>query len=314
MMVLILPVNLYIARSFQAAQKRIMKATDGRIHETNEVLQNIRIIKYFAWEQRFQNNVNEKRQVELNALWRKYILWSGAATIWSGVPILITFGSFLMYTQVEKRPLVPSVAFPALSMFSLLRIPLDQLADMVAHVQESKVSVDRVDKFLEEEETEKYVQMRQSRRRSISQTRIALENATLTWGTTSKDMTEAFRLINVNVEFEIGQLNVIAGPTGSGKTSLLMALLGEMQLLTGHVHIPGGSVRQDLRPDPVTGLTESVAYCAQQAWLVNATIKENILFASAYNQDRYLEVIEICALQRDLEILDAGDQTLVGEK
>ena len=314
MMVLLLPLNLWIAHSFQAAQKRIMTATDGRIHVTNEVLQNIRIIKYFAWEQRFQNNVNEKRQTELNALWRKYVLWASAATIWSAVPILITLISFLMYTQVEKRPLLPSIAFPALSMFSLLRIPLDQLADMVAHVQESKVSVDRVEKFLEEEETEKYVQMRQSRRRSLPQTRIALENATLTWGTTTADATDAFRLINVSVDFVLGQLNVIAGPTGSGKTSLLMALLGEMQLLDGRVYIPGGSIRQDLRPDPVTGLTESVAYCAQQAWLVNATIKENILFASPYDEDRYHEVIEICALERDLEILDAGDQTLVGEK
>ncbi|OAG44265.1 hypothetical protein AYO21_01261 [Fonsecaea monophora] len=313
-MILILPLNLYIAHSFQAAQKRIMTATDGRIHVTNEVLQNIRIIKYFAWEQRFQNNVNEKRHVELSALWRKYVLWASAATIWSGVPILITFVSFLMYTRVEKRPLVPSVAFPALSMFSLLRIPLDQLADMVAHVQESKVSVDRVEQFLEEAETEKYVQLRQSRRRSLPVTRIALENATLTWGTTNEDASEAFRLIDMDVEFSIGQLNVIAGPTGAGKTSLLMALLGEMQLLSGAVHIPGGSVRQDLRPDPVTGLTESVAYCAQQAWLVNATIKENILFASPYDEDRYNEVISICALERDLEILDAGDQTLVGEK
>ena len=313
-MVLVLPLNIYIAHSFSAAQKRIMSATDGRIHVTNEVLQNIRIIKYFAWEQRFQNNVNEKRHIELNALWRKYILWASAATIWSGVPILITFVSFLMYTQVEKRPLVPSIAFPALSMFSLLRIPLDQLADMVARVQESKVSVDRVEKFLEEEETDKYIQLRHSRRRSLPQTRIALENATLTWGPTTADATDAFRLINVSVEFELGKLNVIAGATGSGKTSLLMALLGEMQLLKGRVYIPGGSIRQDLRPDPVTGLTESVAYCAQQAWLVNATIKENILFASAYDKDRYHEVIAICALERDLGILDAGDQTLVGEK
>ncbi|RVX71396.1 hypothetical protein B0A52_04968 [Exophiala mesophila] len=314
LMVLILPLNLYIAKSFQAAQKKIMLATDGRIHVTNEVLQNIRIIKYFAWEQRFASNVNEKRSAELSALWGKYIVWSIAATIWSGVPILITFTSFFLYTMVEKRPLVPSVAFPALSMFSLLRVPLDQLADMVAHVQESKVSVDRVEDFLNEEETEKYVQLRQSRRASRPVTRIALDNATLSWGISNKDAVEAFRLININVEFVIGQLNIIAGPTGSGKTSLLMALLGEMQLMNGSVFIPGGYSRQDLRPDPVTGLIEAVAYCAQQPWLVNATIKENILFASPYDEDRYQEVLAVCALERDLEILDAGDQTLVGEK
>lgn len=318
LMLLILPLNFLLAKSFQAAQKRIMAATDVRIHATNEVLQNVRIIKYFAWEERFYNNVNEKRRIELRALRMKYILWSAAATIWSGVPILITFASFLIYTLVEKKPLVPSIAFPALSMFSLLRIPLDQLADMVAHIQESKVSVDRVEDFMNEEETDKYIQLRDSRM-DEAEPRIAILEATLTWGAKptldKRDTTaESFRLININVEFAVGALNIIAGPTGSGKTSLLMALLGEMKLMDGHVFLPGGSVRQDLRPDPETGLTESVAYCAQQPWLVNDTIKENIIFASSFDKDRYNAVLAACALERDLQILDAGDQTLVGEK
>ena len=317
LMVLVLPWNMWIAKSFTKAQKAILAATDGRIHATNEVLQNIRIIKYFAWEQRFQDTVNDKRKTELTAIWRKYILWAAAYTMWGGVPIVITFASFLIYTKVERRPLIPSIAFPALSMFSLLRIPLDQLADMVAHVQESKVSVDRVEEFLREDETEKYLQLKQSKQASPHETRIALEHATLTWGSTSdtpKVSSNSFRLIDMDINFAIGKLNVIVGPTGCGKSSLLMALLGEMQLLDGVVHIPGGYSRQQLKPDPETGLTESVAYCAQQAWLVNATIKENILFASSFDANRYRAVIAACALQRDLEILDAGDQTLVGEK
>jgi ABC-type multidrug transport system fused ATPase/permease subunit len=318
MMVLLLPLNLYIAKSFQRAQKTIMAATDARIHSTNEVLQNIRIIKYFAWERRFADNVNEKRRVELKALRKRYILWSLAATIWSAVPIVITFVSFFIYTVIEHKPLLPSVAFTAMSTFALLRIPLDQLADMVAHVQDSKVSVDRVDQFLNEEDTEKYLQLQKSKKLGNGETKIALEDATLTWGSkkdpSDLDSLDSFRLINITADFHIGQLNIIAGPTGSGKTSLLMALLGEMKLLKGNVRIPGGSIRQELRPDPVTGLTESVAYCAQQAWLVNDTIKENILFASPFVQQRYQAVITACALERDLEILDAGDKTLVGEK
>jgi ABC-type multidrug transport system fused ATPase/permease subunit len=318
LMVFILPLNLFIANSFQATQKKIMAATDKRIHSTNEVLENIRIIKYFAWEQRFSTEVSDKRRTELKALRLKYILWSCAFTVWSGIPLLITFVSFFIYTVVQKKPLVPSIAFPALSMFSLLRIPLDQLADMIAHIQEAKVSVDRVEEFLEEEETEKYLQLRQSKLNCIDEPRIALRSATLTWGIQSPrsttDNSVAFRLINIDVEFIPGQLNIIAGATGSGKTSLLMALLGEMKLLEGCLQLPGGFVRQKLRPDPQTGLTESIAYCAQQAWLVNDTIKENILFASPYDEERYKAVLSACALERDLAILVAGDQTLVGEK
>ncbi|KAJ5176909.1 ABC transporter 7 [Penicillium canariense] len=323
LMVLMLPVNLFIARQFNKVQNAILKGTDARIHATNEVLQNIRIIKYFAWEQRFQDIVNEKRKAELKSLRRRYVLWSFAATVWYGTPILITFLSFFLYTVVEKKQLTPSIAFPALSMFSLLRVPLDQLADMVAHVQESKVSLDRVDMYLNEEETGKYDQLRDS---SISDrpSTIGLEKATLTWGTTSprpqaasssESGADAFRLINIDVNFPIGRLSIIAGPTGSGKTSLLMALLGEMRLVEGRVNLPGGMTsRADLPVDPETGLIDSVAYCAQEAWLVNDTVKENIIFASPYNDKRYRAVLKACALERDIEILDAGDQTLVGEK
>ncbi|OAX78566.1 hypothetical protein ACJ72_07125 [Emergomyces africanus] len=326
-MVLMVPLNLHIASRFTVLQDQILTQTDSRIHSTNEVLQNIRIIKYFAWEQRFEDIVNEKRKAELKILRQRYILWACAATVWYGTPILIALVSFFLYTVVEGKKLVPSVAFPALSTFSLLRIPLDQMADMIAHVQESKASIARVEQFLNEEETEKYSQLRVvNEERSDAPSRIALENATLSWGSTlanpktgspsqGDDSGESFRLINMDVSFRIGELNVIAGPTGSGKTSMLMALLGEMTLLEGSVYLPGGtSDRADLRVDPATGLTDSVAYCAQEAWLVNATIKDNILFASPFDQDRYEAVIKACGLGRDLEILDAGDQTLVGEK
>ncbi|KAL9621567.1 MAG: hypothetical protein Q9160_003959 [Pyrenula sp. 1 TL-2023] len=318
LMVLVIPLNLWIAKGFQRAQQQIMAATDTRIHATNEVLENIRIIKYFAWEQRFENHINEKRTVELKALRKRFILWAIAATIWSGVPIIITLISFFIYTVIEGKLLVPSIAFPALSMFSLLRVPLDQLADMIAHIQESKVSVDRIEDFLNEGETDKYIQHRESLRQNPGPPKIALHDATLTWsskpGSAKEEGSSAFRLINMNVEFKIGALNIIAGPTGSGKSSLLYALLGEMKLLSGNIFMVGGRSRDEISPNPETGLADCVAYCAQQAWLVNDTIKGNILFASPFDEHRYKTVIDACALQRDLEILDAGDQTLVGEK
>ncbi|KAF2868418.1 ABC transporter type 1, transmembrane domain-containing protein [Massariosphaeria phaeospora] len=317
MMLILLPINLYVAKQFASIQKLISAATDARIHTTNEVLSNIRIIKYFAWEQRFIGLVNDKRYSELKYLRRRYILWAVAATIWSGSPILITFLSFFVYTQVEKKDLIPSVAFTALSLFQILRIPLDQLADMIAHVQESKVSVDRIEEYLAEPETDKYTQLKTREKDENGQPVIGFEEGTFSWGGTDmkdKASADAFKLMDLDFKFKVGDLNVIVGPTGSGKTSLLMALLGEMTKLKGTVYLPGGCSRELLKPDSETGFTESVAYCAQQAWLVNGTVKDNIVFASPWDATRYKDVIAACSLQRDIEILDAGDQTIVGEK
>ena len=314
MMILLLPVNMYIAKQFSKIQKQILAATDARIHTTNEVLSNIRIIKFFAWEQRFMALVDEKRASELLYLRKRYVVWAFAATVWSGSPVLITFLSFLFYTQIEQKALIPSIAFTALSLFQILRIPLDQLADMVAHVQESKVSVDRIEEFLNEPETEKYKQLRKIETDEDGEPTVGFDTATFSWGTTGDSENEAFRLMDMDVKFKLDQLNIVSGPTGSGKTSMLMALLGEMTLVHGQVHLPGGRSREDLKLNSETGLIESVAYCAQQAWLANATIKENILFASPFDAKRYKDVIVACSLQRDLEILDNGDQTLVGEK
>jgi ABC-type multidrug transport system fused ATPase/permease subunit len=226
---------------------------------------------------------------------------------------LITFGSFYVYTRVEKKDLLPSVAFTSLSLFMILRVPLDQISDMLASIMASKASVDRVEEYLKEPETEKYNQLN-LKFTDDGEPVIGFEKATFSWGLKGDAETDSFRLIDLSVDFQPGRFNLIVGPTGAGKTSMLMALLGEMSLLEGNVYLPGSKSREDLKPNPRTGLIESTAYCAQQAWLVNASIKENILFASEFNEKRYNDVLEACALQRDLEIFDGKDETLVGEK
>lgn len=317
-MVLLLPINYLISSRFSKIQEAIMTTTDKRIHTTNEVLQNIRIIKYFAWEERFCQVVDESRTAELKNLRKRYILWAIAATSWYGSPIFITFLSFFCYTVIEGKDLNAPIAFTSLSLFNVLRVPLDQLADMITNVLQTKVSVDRVEEFLSEEETEKYLQLKPVGDQDPDAPLIGFTDGAFTWGSKklikNKGMGSAFQLQDLNIRFEPEALNIIAGPTGSGKTSLLMALLGEMTHLKGSVHLPGAHSREELIPDSETGLTESVAYCAQQAWLVNDTVKNNILFAAPYDEERYHSVLIACSLERDLQILDNGDETEVGEK
>src|SRR5271169_3684860 len=155
------------------------------------------------------------------------------------------------------------------------------------------VSIKRINDFLNKEE-----ELDEPRRiPPLTSTNDALyfRNATFSW---TNDI-NAFLLQNLDVTFSKGELNLIVGPIGSGKSSLLLALLGEMRLRNGQFYLPRH---------------EGVAYVSQTAWLQNATIRDNILFGNEFDEERYWKVVEACALKLDLDMFEAGDRTEVGEK
>lgn len=306
--IILLPINYSLAQWMGRLQKKMLLITDKRIQKLNETFQSIRIVKFFAWEDKFYESAMGIRKEELYYLKKRCAVWCVAAFMWFITPTLITLVSFYCYTIVEGKTLTAPVAFTSLALFTLLRAPLDQLADMTSFVIQSKVSLDRVADFLNEAETSKYDQLAQEK--DENSPLIGFQDATLSWNSLSK---ADFKLRDVNIEFKPGKLNVIIGPTGAGKTSLLLGLLGEMDLISGKVFLPGIIPRDDLIPDD-SGLTESVAYCSQSAWLLNDTIRGNIIFGAPFNQERYDKVVEACGLSRDLQILSAGDQTEIGEK
>ncbi|KAH3670504.1 hypothetical protein OGAPHI_001019, partial [Ogataea philodendri] len=305
----LMPLTYRITTTLAGYQKKMLEVTDKRIQKINETFQNIRVIKYFGWEEKFADTIIGIRNEELRFLLLRCYAWTCSAFLWCVAPSIVSLVTFYFFTVWQGESLTTPIAFTSLSLFNLLRTPLDQLAEMMSFVIQSKVSLDRIEQFLDEPETEKYDQLTYPR--GPDSPLVGFENATFYWSKNSKN---EFALRDLNIDFKVGKLNVIVGPTGSGKTSLLLALLGEMDLDKGHVFLPGASAREELIPNPVTGLVESVAYCAQTAWLLNATIKENILFASPFNQERYDAVIYACGLARDLEILEAGDETEIGEK
>lgn len=309
--ILLLPVNYHLSMRLGRYQSEMLKVTDARIQKLNETFQSIRIIKFFSWERKFEHDILGIRERELACLRSRCIAWVLASFVWMVTPTAVCLVAFYCYTVVLGRPLTTPVAFTALSLFNLLRAPLDQFADMLSNVVQSKVSLDRIEAFLNEPECSKYAQLSPHVASGPDSPVIGFRNATFSWSSHSKN---TFLLRDLCIDFRLGQLNVVIGPTGSGKSSLLLALLGEMDLVRGRVFLPGSTPRDELCPNPVTGLTESVAYCSQTPWLLNGTVRDNILFAARYDAARYRAVVRACGLHRDLAILPAGDLTEVGEK
>lgn len=303
LIICMLPLNFKLASLIGKLQKDTLAVTDRRIQKLNETFQAIRIIKFFSWEENFENNLLKIREEELRILLQRSVIWALTSFVWFIIPSIVTSISFAVYIYVQGSVLTTPVAFTASSLFILLRNPLDQLSDMLSFVVQSKVSLERIQEFLDEEETKKYEQL------TVNHSRIGFENATICWDKINGD----FKLKNLNIDFKLGKLNVIIGPTGSGKTSLLMGLLGEMELSTGKIYVPCLSPKEDLVIES-DGMTNSIAYCSQASWLLNDTIKNNILFNAPFNEIRYSAVVSACGLKRDFQILKAGDQTEIGEK
>ena len=227
----------------------------------------------------------------------------------------MTASAFAVHTLVLHQPLTADRAFSSLILFNMLRDPLALFQDTLTRLLQAYTSLRRVQAFLEEPDTPKY---RQVSRPGPTDPQIGFRGALVgycTAGELKEADFEPFRLGELNLTFPLGALSLIIGPVGCGKSTMILSLLGETTLLQGSIFMPDDQANRDVCPvDPATGLSDTIAYCAQTAWLVSASIRDNIVFGGHRDKARYDAVIEACALWRDFEIFELGDETAVGEK
>ncbi|KAI0031196.1 hypothetical protein K488DRAFT_79193 [Vararia minispora EC-137] len=313
-MLLCIPLPVLIVRIMQGLQWKLMKKTDARVQTVTEMMGVLRMIKMFGWEHKISNRVAERRDEELKFFQSRELVSLLHQVLNYAIPVLVMIGSYATFTVVMKQELTPSVVFSSMSVFDMLRIQLNQIIWRVSPTIQAKVSLDRLTDFLQN--TELLDAYSEETTVSIAERVpdpdiIGFKDAMFTWSSdaTVDDGTQTlsrrnFTLrIDGEVVFKRGVINLIVGPTGSGKTSMLMALLGEMHFIAAG---PGSWFHL-----PRTG---GIAYAAQESWVQNETIKNNVLFGAAFDEERYMKVMHQCALERDLELFDAGDATEVGEK
>ncbi|GMK57331.1 hypothetical protein CspeluHIS016_0401650 [Cutaneotrichosporon spelunceum] len=314
-LVALIPVQTVMGRLFAVFQRRLMSATDKRLEAVTEVISYIKLIKYNSWQSKFLDRMGGARKDELNALAKRFAIMSLSNVLIWATPVLVTGTAFGVHVLVFQRPLTPDRAFASLLLFNMLRDPLGLFQDVAIRLIQAYTSACRIQDFLNEPETLKYTQVSTP---GPSDPAIGFHDALFAYAgevAPGPDNVQPFRLGELSISFPKGELSLVTGPVGSGKTMVILSLLGETDLLTGEVFMPDDRASRDLCPvDPATGLSNTVAYCAQTAWLIGATIRENIVFGSEWDEARYKAVVHACALERDFEIFDLGDETEVGEK
>lgn len=291
-MILLIPINGAIAVVTRKLQVQQMVLKDQRIKVMNEVLSGIKVIKLYAWERSFLESVSGVRREELKVLRKIAYLNAVSSFSWACAPFMVSLATFATYA-LTGHPLTPDKAFVALSLFNILRFPLTMLPMLVSFMVEAYVSMKRVTKFLLMDELDPGAVKREERPPiGENEDVLTVEQGSFTW-----EKNDRLILQGINLHIRNNCLMAIVGQVGAGKSSLLSALLGEMEKESGQTIIRG-----------------SVAYAGQQAWIQNATVKDNILFGKPLDQQRYNKAVQACALGPDLEILPGGDMTEIGEK
>ncbi|KAG0152553.1 hypothetical protein CROQUDRAFT_55936 [Cronartium quercuum f. sp. fusiforme G11] len=287
-----MPLNTLLVRIQTRIQKQIMVNKDRRTKLMSEILNNIRSIKLYTWESAFAKKMFEIRnERELRLLQKTGYMISASTTLWSFIPFLVAFAAFSLFALTSSVPLTPSLVFPAISLFQLLQFPLAVLPMVINQWVQAYVSIGRLWEFLTSPELQSESIIRKPA--SVDSPAIIVDAADFAWAPSSPEAT----LTHISLSVPRGALVAVVGRVGSGKSSLLCGLLGEMDKRAGRVELSG-----------------SIAYAAQSPWLLSATVRENILFGARYDEIAYKRVIEACALVDDLAMLSDGDETEVGER
>uniref|UniRef100_A0A3P9ATB7 Canalicular multispecific organic anion transporter 1 n=1 Tax=Maylandia zebra TaxID=106582 RepID=A0A3P9ATB7_9CICH len=288
-MVLMVPINGFLATKARKLQVENMKFKDKRMKIMNELLNGVKILKLYAWEPSFQKQVEDIRGEELKVMKKFAYLTAVSTFIFTSAPALVSLATFAVFVSVSKdNVLTAEKAFTSISLFNILRFPLAMLPMLIASIVQTAVSKKRLEKFLAGEDIDSDI----VRQDPSFNTAVSVCDGSFAWEKDAKPL-----LKDVNLDIEPGRLVAVVGAVGSGKSSLMSALLGEMHSTKGFINIRG-----------------SLAFVPQQAWIQNATLKDNILFGSPHEEERFKKVIQACALAPDLELLPGGDLTEIGEK
>ncbi|KAJ1952202.1 hypothetical protein EC988_003681, partial [Linderina pennispora] len=300
-MILAIPVNGWLTTRMRNLQKAQMTNKDKRTTMIDEALSGIKVIKLYAWERSFLENIRDVRENFELATMKKYGIMNAYASLsMMVVPFLVSFLTFFVYAMFDGEshgPLTAQLVFVALSLFNLLRFPLTMFPIIISSIVEASVALGRIYKLLISDELDldsvtRLESVRKTASPGETEVAVRVSDAAFKW-----DRSGANILDNVDFAAKSDEHLAVVGRVGSGKSSLVSALLGDMRKVRGEVTIHG-----------------KVAYASQQPWIMNATLRDNILFGLKYNEEFYNRVIDACALRPDLNILAAGDLTEIGEK
>ncbi|XDA80093.1 hypothetical protein R6Z07F_010084 [Ovis aries] len=288
-LIILLLLQSCFGKLFSSLRSKTAALTDDRISTMSEVISGIKTIKMNAWEKSFIDLISRLRRKEISEILKSSYLRGMNLASFFAVSKIMIFVTFITNDLLDNR-ITASQVFVVVMLFEALRFSSTLYFPMaVEKVSEAVVSIQRIENFLLLDE----IPQLNPQLASDGETIVDMNNFTASWDKKSGTPT----LQDLFFTARPGELLAVVGPVGAGKSSLLRAVLGELPPSQGQVIVHG-----------------RIAYVPQQPWVFSGTVRSNILFGKKYEEDRYEEVIKACALEEDLQFLEDGDQTLIGDR
>ncbi|XP_014106731.1 PREDICTED: multidrug resistance-associated protein 4 isoform X2 [Pseudopodoces humilis] len=289
-LIILLPVQTCIGRLFSSLRSKTAALTDVRIRTMNEVISGMKIIKMYAWEKSFAELVNGLRRKEIAMVMKSsYLRGLNLASFFvaSKITVFMTFMAYVLLGELISA----SKVFVAVSLYGAVRLTVTLFfPSAVERVSESVISIRRIKNFLMLDEVSHFKPQLHGNNENII---LHVQDLTCYWDKSLE--TPALQQISFTVRR--GELLAVIGPVGAGKSSLLSAVLGELPKDKGLINVTG-----------------RIAYVSQQPWVFSGTVRSNILFDKEYEKEKYENVLKVCALKKDLELLANGDLTVIGDR
>lgn len=325
----LLPFNTFIGAKMRSLQKRLLASKDSRLKRLNEALANMVAVKLYAWEEFFMRRIFRWREAEVKNLRRQAVYSAFITFAFNSAPFFVALASFTLYTLIDSNNRLDArKIFVSMSIFNIIRRPLAFFPQLITTGMMFLVSLKRITDFLELESfhfpstTTTSASMLSTTQSTntlksliignrVLKPRLCLRECTLRWPTwfetrepqqqQQPELSQTdFALHDLHLEIDHPQLVAIIGEVGSGKSSLLAALQNQMM--------------SEVSANEEFVVEGRIAYVPQTAWIQNASIRENILFGTPYDAQRYRRTLSACALLDDLRHMKEGDATLVGDK
>ncbi|XP_078259159.1 ATP-binding cassette sub-family C member 4 [Rhinoraja longicauda] len=289
-LLILMPTQTFFGKWFSVLRNKTAVLTDDRIRTMNEVISGMRIIKMYAWEKPFTNLITQIRKKEIaKVMQSSYLRALNMASFFIASKIILFF-TFLAYVLLGNT-ITASRVFVTVSLYSAVRLTITLFFPAaIQTVSEGLISIRRIKKFLILEEIKK---PNEDVNHSENNSSVHLQDVTCYWDKTM----ETPSLQNISLSVRPGELLAVIGPVGAGKSSILAAILGELTKESGILNING-----------------KIGYCAQLPWVFPGTVRSNILFGKKYQKSKYDKIITACALKKDLELLQDGDLTQIGDR